>query len=198
MSAREPNPRFYRHVRIVSDDFTKPDAWEFYSVVKNWPEFIPGIVQKTEDERILNDVKLDSVILGERASLKAVMIWHARGIKFENFEYWLSCHLDQCDQVKHIMTLDEAIRGMLEESFELVEEVKAFVEGKSQTMDLEGCGESLETLDELAKGAMLQGSMEPHRAEFARLLQKWTTLEKYSESFQIKSYLEDLIRRVFG
>ena len=189
-----PNPRYYRHVRITSDDFIKPDAWEFYSIVKNWPEFQAGSVQKTEDEKILKDVSLTSVILGPSASLKAVLIWHERGIKFENYEYWLSSNINIYDNVKHIMTIDSAIENTINDLLVLGKEVKDYIDGKSDMIELDDCIDCIEILDTLSS----KTKMEKYKKSMLNLLNQWDELKEFDESYQIKTVLEELIHRIYG
>ena len=194
MALPEPNPRYYRHVRITSDDFTKSDAWEFYSVVKLWPEFQPGSVQKTENEKILKDVNLTSVILGPKASLKAVLIWHSRGIQFENYDSWLAVNIEHYDKVKHIISADQIIEDTINDSIDLCSGIKDFVKGKSDFMELDSCIDCIEIIDSLSK----VGNMEKHKQLMLKLLSDWDELKEYEESYQIKIALEELVHRIYG
>ena len=194
MSSREPNSRYYQHVPISPDDFSKPDAWEFYLVVKSWPEFEPAFVQRTEDERILKDISQSSIVIGAGASLKAILIWHAKGIKLENYEYWLSHHVKDYEQVKHIQTVDSAIQSTISDLFTLTHEIKDFINNEGDSMNLEDFVDCLDMLNRFHQ----YHSLEPHRNRLLELLQEWESLKQFQETYQIHSRMEELFNELLS
>ena len=194
MSSREPNPRYFQHVPISPDDFTKSDAWEFYLFVKSWPEFDPAFVQRTEDERILNDIMKTSIVIGAGASLKAVLIWHAKGIKLENYEYWLSHHMNDYEQVKHIQNVDLAIQSTISDLFTLTHEIKDFINNEGDSMNLEDFVDCLDMLGRFSSFVPIG----PHRKRLLELLQEWEGLKQFQETYQLHMKMEEVFNELLS
>jgi hypothetical protein len=106
----EPDSRYYQHKELRESDFTKFDAWEFYNVVKHWPEFDPQLVLTAADERILRDVAVTEVNLSNDIPVQTIVILHERGIPLNGMYWWLAHNHKDAAAVKHIMTLDDAMK----------------------------------------------------------------------------------------
>lgn len=191
--ASEPNERFFRHVRIEPEDFLKPDAWEFYLTVKHWPEFQPGSVQKTHDERILRDVQIKEVELGRSSSVKCVQIWYEKGVEFDGLDWWLAHNTDKADQVKSIITLDQAIRKSIQDAYHAYKQIREYIDGVSDDFNSEIYYDFFEMLTLFSKAT----DMSPYREMLQQLLAKLKTLDEFTEISDVCTEFEKLLNSIY-
>ena len=134
------------------------------------------------------DVKMDSVILGQNASVKSVLIWYSRGITFTNYEYWLSNHMNVYDKVKHVKSLDECIETIIGELTTAYENSRDLIEQKSEVdVNIDDIFDNVEILDKFLEKS---SNRDTYREMLVNLLTFWNQLQDFDVFSEISSQID--------